>query len=81
MGYSPWGRKELDTTERVCTQSIKYLQTWTSEAGITRFQTQFPQQLCARYFTYLLTRKWKYLHMASIVEMTIQYPSHGLYTE
>ena len=51
MGYSPQGHKELDMTERVCTQSIKYLQAWTSEAGIPWFQTQFPQQLCARCFT------------------------------
>ena len=71
MGYSPWVRKELDTTERVCTQSVTYLQTWTSEAGTLRFQGQFPQQLCARCFTYLLISKWKYLHTVSIVEMTI----------
>ena len=24
MGYSPWGCKELDTTEHVCTQVVKF---------------------------------------------------------
>ena len=44
MGYSPWGRKESDTTERLPFPLVGEIKTYKDSSHTNDFRLQFPLQ-------------------------------------